>query len=118
MQHLLGSLRKDRIFLPSQRSGHPEAVVAIPAARDAAVAARGAESPRIAVPGTAANDPRTAITVIFRRAVHRRPLIALSIAVLDPLPDIPMHLIEPPRVRSETVTGRVFSRYSPFAPPL
>jgi hypothetical protein len=98
-----GSPRKDRIFLPSQRSGHPEAVVAIPAAQDAPVAACGAEAPRIAVPGTAANDPQTAITVIFRRAVRRRPLIALSIAVLDPLPDVPMHLIEPPRVRSETV---------------
>jgi hypothetical protein len=98
-----GSPRKDRIFLPSQRSGHPEAVVAIPTARDAAVAARGAESPRIAVPGTAANDPQTAITVLFRRAVRRRPFIALFIAVLDPLPDVPMHLIAPPGIRSETV---------------
>ena len=45
-------------------------------------------------PGTAANYPVNTVASRPRRPVLRGPTIAIVPAVLDPLPDIAMHVVE------------------------
>jgi len=86
-----------------KRPSDPETEVEVPVDGGEPEAGRRAELPRIVDPGTAAEHTVFATPGGPCRTAGRRVVVVFVIAVLDPLPDVPMHLIEPPWVRSETV---------------
>jgi hypothetical protein len=53
----------------------------------------------LCVVGTAADDPAIAITCRPSRAVGGGPVILFVIAILDPFPDIAVHVIEAEAIR-------------------
>src|SRR5262249_11271751 len=54
-------------------------------------------------PGAATKDTHFAITTGPSRTVGGRSIVGIVIAILDPLEDVAVHLIETPRVRLEGV---------------
>src|SRR5262245_16525212 len=72
----------------------PEAEIDAPAAGGDPVAAGGAEDPRKGAPGASAERPTTAIAGCPGRAIGRRAVVIVIPAVLHPLPQVAMHLVE------------------------
>ena len=54
-----------------------------------------------AEPGTAAEHPVSASTICPRRTIRGRPAVALVVAILDPFPDIAVHVVEAERIGRE-----------------
>src|SRR5580704_7155396 len=97
--HLKTNLRRSR----GERLRNPEADTETPDAGDVAVAGGGADTPRIAVPETAAQHPATAIARRPGRPRRRRSGVAAVIAILDQLQHVAVHLVKPPGIRGKTV---------------
>ena len=77
-----------------KRSREPEAAVVVPVEGGVEAAEGRAEGPWIAAPGTAAKDTAIAIiTSSSRRAVVWRSDIVVLVAILNPLPDIAVHIV-------------------------
>src|SRR5262249_9596028 len=85
-----------------QRSGAREAERAEPHI-DRAPAARGrADDPAVVAPGPAADDPEAWVAAREpRRPVRWRAVVGLVPAILNPLPDVAVHVVKPPRIRLE-----------------
>src|ERR1700680_1657422 len=81
----------------TKRPPDPETKVETPGAGGVRVAHGRSEVRRNVEPGTAADEMATAITRFPRRAIRGRPVVVSVIAVLDPLPDIAVHVIEAER---------------------
>src|SRR5262245_10097953 len=61
----------------------------------------------LVAPGTAADDTVARIAAEQpRRSVCRRAVVVLVPAILDPLPDIAVHIVKPPRVRLQRSNRR------------
>src|ERR1700738_3074807 len=87
---------RDRARSGCKRAADPEALDVAVVGGKVPVASGRAEIRRIAIPGTAADDTPSAIyTPDPRRAVLRGALIIIVIAILDPLPNVAVHVIEP-----------------------
>src|SRR4026209_2059471 len=84
-----------------QRSGNSEARVFDTDTASGGVAVGGAEELGVVVPGPAAEDAETAVARCHRSAVRRRARIAVLVAVLDPLPDVAVHIVETEGVAGE-----------------
>src|SRR5438128_91721 len=76
------------------RSCNPEARVFRADPGSCGVAVGGAQKARVVVPGTAAKNSEAAIWGCNGRAVRRRAGIAVLVAVLDPLPDVAVHVVQ------------------------
>src|SRR5262245_7996141 len=55
----------------------------------------------IAVPATATGDTATAIAGCPYRAIRRRPVVVAMPTILDPFPDIAVHVVETERIGGE-----------------
>ena len=89
-----------------ERPGDTKPVVVAPAG-EAPFAAGGAEAPgQDAVPRTAAQHPPTAISRLPRTPIHRSSVVAAVPAVLHPLPYVPVHVMQPKRIRRERAHRR------------
>src|SRR5262245_16013353 len=82
-----------------QRAGDPQADIVVTEVVRRVEPNGGAEVPRKVGPGTAAKDPGIASSGYPGRAVSGRAGVAVLVALLHPLPDIAVHLVEAPRVR-------------------
>src|SRR6516165_6127948 len=97
---------RDRAGSGGKRATDPEAKLVAPHVGAVGVAACGAETPRIAVPGAAAEDTATAFAFFNpSRTVLRSPVVVLVLAILDPLPDIAMHVMETECIGGERADG-------------
>ena len=85
----------------TKRPPDPEAQAHVPIAGGGPVAAGRAEDPRIVEPGTAADDAATANLSRPRRTISGCSVVIVVIAVLDPLPDVAMHVVEAERIGRE-----------------
>jgi hypothetical protein len=95
------------VKIQGSRGKHPGNPAADSAAPDDGLvpaAVRRAQVARFVVPGAAAHHAAAAIAAGPGAAVIWRPLVVVVPAVLDPLPDIAMHVVEAPlvgRVRAD-----------------
>ena len=100
------------------RPGHPETYIAVAAGRAVVEAGCRAEALWFIIPRSTTNGTQPAFSHCYGRTIRGCAAITMLPAVLHPLPDIAVHLIEPPRIRlEESFTGSVWCRYSPFKPP-
>src|ERR1043166_8864442 len=91
----------------NQRARDPEAEIVDPLPGGARVAERGTDFGRREVPGTAAVDMVRAVAACDPgRTVRRRAFVVAMDAVLDPLKNIPDHVIEAERIGLERADGR------------
>src|SRR5262245_49949690 len=89
-----------------KRPTDPEANLVVPVVGGAPVAAGGAEIPRNADPSAAAEDTATAFAFFNpSRTVLRSPVVVLVLAILDPLRDIAMHVMETECIGGERADG-------------
>ena len=92
---------------PSQElrncSGHPEPEAVAPAHGEVPAAGGGPAIPRNAAPGAATHHAtawsRRCFRIAPRRSVARRSPVIIVPIVLDPLPDIAVHVVQAPWVR-------------------
>src|ERR1700688_1528360 len=87
--------------LGRKRSRDPEAQPVIAVADGAAQAEGRAQNLRLVAPRAAANDTLDAIPPRPFCPVLGRAVVAVVIAVLDPLPGVAEHVVEAERVRRE-----------------
>ena len=80
--------------LAVERAGNSKTVVVVPVFGGVPVAVGGAQEPRFAVPGTAAQHARPAILAPNPcTPIRRRALIIIMPTVLHPFPDITVYII-------------------------
>ena len=80
------------------------------------VAVRGAKEPRSVVPGPAAQNALAALSARRPCApVRRSPQIAVVPAVLNPLPDIPVHVVQTKPVRRKRAHRNCLVPIDPLA---
>src|SRR4029079_8621587 len=84
-----------------QRPGNSKARVFDADPASGGVAVGGAEELGIVVPGSTAQDAESAVAGGPGSAVRRRARIAALVAVLDPLPDVAVHIVETEGVAGE-----------------
>src|SRR5215475_4211712 len=85
-----------------KRSPDTEAEMVVRVVARVRAAVGGAEVPRFVVPGTAAHDTLSAVATCRPcRAVRRRSVVVVVPAILDPLPDIAVHVVQAECIRRE-----------------
>src|SRR6187401_826819 len=81
-------------YRTSHRSCNPEARIFRADAGNRGVAIGRTQQPGVVVPGAPTEDAQAAIRGFDCRAVRRCTLIAVLVAVLHPLPDVAVHVVE------------------------
>ncbi len=102
-----GLLReKPRMLGSKQGPGNSEPVEELRVSGEVPAAVRGTDAPRPVEPGPAAKNVTTAVARRPSLSLARRPNIALVPAILDPLPDKSVHVVQIESICPELADGR------------
>ena len=88
-----------------ERPGHAESVAAAADAGGAPAPERGAEVPRNDAPGAAAQNAARTVSTSPGTSIRRRPVVTVVPTILNPLPNVAVHVIKTERVGANEPTG-------------